>query len=334
VTHSLARSLTHSLTTPASQPASQPGMPAGMGAQRRRRLLLAACCCCCCCLLAARRAQGFLLLPPSAPRTRSLEAAGGGGGPGKVQEFREQEQQEAAAAPLACSRKAFFALAAGLWVALPPAQSFAEALTEGGKVQLTKADIEVAKQAFALFDKRQLGLAEKVFTDAISRWEKTDRPKDEVISLIKARGNVRVDIKKFSAAIEDYDLVVAMMQADGAERPEDGTSRYGEYPDTFVQRGLAREGLADWEGAIEDYSKAVKLWGGGRGEGINPYVLTFRANALGRLQRYADALLDYEAAEKLFTLQKDADRALDARANTALVLFQVRPGPFLFDSRQ
>jgi hypothetical protein len=126
-----------------------------------------------------------------------------------------------------------------------------------------------------------------------------------------------------------------------------------EYPDAFVQRGLALEGLADWDGAIADYSQvpplpprrllrallrcvsccapvciaspalrfllrvclfalqlllvypcaslavsrqrarppqAIKLWGGGRGEGINPFVMTFRANALARTGRYEDAL--------------------------------------------
>lgn len=32
-----------------------------------------------------------------------------------------------------------------------------------------------------------------------------------------------------------------------------------EYPDAFVQRGLALEGLADWDGAIADYSQVPPL---------------------------------------------------------------------------
>ena len=49
-----------------------------------------------------------------------------------------------------------------------------------------------------------------------------------------------------------------------------------------------------------DYDQAIKLWGGGRGEGVNPYVLTFRGNTLTRLNRYADAIVDYEAASNRF----------------------------------
>jgi hypothetical protein len=36
-----------------------------------------------------------------------------------------------------------------------------------------------------------------------------------------------------------------------------GPSKYFEYPDAFVQRGLCFEGLADWENAIKDYSKVI-----------------------------------------------------------------------------
>lgn len=54
------------------------------------------------------------------------------------------------------------------------------------------------------------------------------------------------------------------------------TNALPEYPDTIVERGLAKEGLADWDAALSDYNKAIALWGGGRGEGVNPFVLTFR----------------------------------------------------------
>ena len=66
---------------------------------------------------------------------------------------------------------------------------------------------------------------------------------------------------------------------------------------THVQRGLCQEGLGDWTAAVADYSRAIALWGGGRGEGINPFVLTFRANALAKLGQYSKALEDYRASE-------------------------------------
>jgi hypothetical protein len=62
--------------------------------------------------------------------------------------------------------------------------------------------------------------------------------------------------------------------------------RYYEYPDTFVGRALAYEGIADWNAALKDYDKAISLWGGGRSVDINPYALTFRGNTLCRLGRY------------------------------------------------
>ena len=63
-------------------------------------------------------------------------------------------------------------------------------------------------------------------------------------------------------------------------------------------RGLAYEGLAQWQDSLNDYNAAIRLWGGQASsqrdpkinnvkleeyDGINPYVLTFRGNALSRL---------------------------------------------------
>jgi hypothetical protein len=62
-------------------------------------------------------------------------------------------------------------------------------------------------------------------------------------------------------------------------------------PDTYVQRGLTYEGLADWESAVKDYSKALLLWGGGRGPDTNPYALTYRGNALSFLGRSVSKLI-------------------------------------------
>jgi tetratricopeptide (TPR) repeat protein len=56
-----------------------------------------------------------------------------------------------------------------------------------------------------------------------------------------------------------------------------------------VQRGLAYEGLGDWEQSVKDYSQAIQLWGGGRGPEINPFCLSFRGNSLARLGRYEGA---------------------------------------------
>ena len=60
------------------------------------------------------------------------------------------------------------------------------------------------------------------------------------------------------AAKIDYDKVINMMDSDGEKA--DGTARYLEYPDAFVQRGLCQEGLGDWDAAVDDYSRAISLW--------------------------------------------------------------------------
>ena len=119
----------------------------------------------------------------------------------------------------------------------------------------------------------------------------------------------------------------------------DGTAAYVEFPDTFVQRGLAYEGLGDWEQAVSDYTKAIELWGGGRGPDTNPFALTFRGNSLARLGRYEEAVKDYKASADLFLLTRDEGDALYARANQALALYEtgardeaVKVSPLLFVS--
>ena len=148
--------------------------------------------------------------------------------------------------------------------------------------------------------------------------------REELAELYKMRGNVRVDLKSFALAKQDYDRVLELM-SDGERK--DGTAAYMEYPDAFVQRGLCFEGLGDWANAVADYSKAISLWGGGRGAGINPYVLTFRANALLKLRRFDEAVEDYRAAEALFLLRREEERALDVRANLALALYGMGQTP-------
>lgn len=187
-------------------------------------------------------------------------------------------------------------------------------------VQPTDNDIQNVQTAFRDFDMRRLSEADKEFSTAIAKWRELNRPRDEIVSLLKARANVRLDNKQFESAIADYNEALDMMSVDGEK--EDGTGRYPEYPDTFVGRGGAKEGLADWKGALDDYNKAVSLWGGGRGEGVNPYVLTYRGNVLTRLNKYDEAVLDYSAASDRFNAMRDVPRYSDSRANLALALYE------------
>jgi tetratricopeptide (TPR) repeat protein len=186
---------------------------------------------------------------------------------------------------------------------------------------LSKNDIENVQKAFRDFDSKQLDAADIEFTVAIAKWKSLNRPRDEVVSLIKARANVRLDNKKFESSLSDYNEAIEMMRSDGEDAQ--GIAKYPEYPDTFVGRGGAKEGFADWDGALQDYNKAINLWGGGRGEGVNPYVLTYRGNVLCRLGKYREAIDDYEAASNRFIGMRDIPRYSDSRANLALALYEV-----------
>lgn len=188
-------------------------------------------------------------------------------------------------------------------------------------IQPSQADNQLVQQAFRDFDLRRFDAAEKEITQAIQRWAELDRSRDEIVSLLKVRANIKLDNKDFPGSLADCNEALKLMKPDGEK--EDGTARYPEYPDTFISRALAKEGLADWVGALTDYNKAIDLWGGGRGEGVNPYALTFRGNTLARLNRYADAIVDYEAASDRFIQMRDVPRYSDARADLALALYEV-----------
>jgi tetratricopeptide (TPR) repeat protein len=188
-------------------------------------------------------------------------------------------------------------------------------------MQPSQADNQLVQQAFRDFDLRRFNDAEKEITQAIQRWAELDRSRDEIVSLLKVRANIKLDNKDFPGSLADCNEALKLMKPDGEK--EDGTARYPEYPDTFISRALAKEGLADWAGALTDYNKAIDLWGGGRGEGVNPYALTFRGNTLARLNRYDEAIADYEAASNRFIELRDVPRYSDARADLALALYQV-----------
>jgi tetratricopeptide (TPR) repeat protein len=120
---------------------------------------------------------------------------------------------------------------------------------------------------------------------------------------------------------------------------------YAHHPQYFPQlgRALAKEGISDWQGALNDYNKAITLWGGSppsptipktekneKNElteeelGVNPYVLTFRGNVLSRIGRFNEAVRDFELSSDIFlNVQKDIARYSDARANFALALYQL-----------
>ena len=176
----------------------------------------------------------------------------------------------------------------------------------------------IAKRAFEAFDKRNLPLADALFTQTIDEWRRLDRGVEELTALLVARAGVRTDGTKFSKAKADLDEAIALMRPTGEAN---GLGAYREYPDAFVQRGLANEGLREWKLALSDYDKAVKLWGG-EGDGINPFALTYRARAKTETGDYEGALADYRTASSIFSrVDKNVQQASFARAGEAVTLY-------------
>lgn len=63
-----------------------------------------------------------------------------------------------------------------------------------------------------------------LYLAGIRKWKELRRPRDEIVSLLKARGSVRLDNKAFESALEDYNEALELMKTDG--ELEDGTARY------------------------------------------------------------------------------------------------------------
>lgn len=201
-----------------------------------------------------------------------------------------------------------------------------------GFTRLTEGSAEALEQA------------EDIFSTAVQQWRELRRPPGEVAQLLIARAKARSERNELAggrlrplleAAEQDYTEAIGLMRADPRVAPvrADGTAEYQEFPDAFVRRGLANEGLGRWEEAVRDYSTAIGLWGGelngyragefsqGGRLGVNPFVLNFRGNALSQLGRYEEAAADYRTASAQFGAVSDNAGLLKSLANQALALY-------------
>lgn len=191
-----------------------------------------------------------------------------------------------------------------------------------------------------------LEAAEATLGRAIERYEGVlNRPKEERALLRMGRARSRVmqnDLaggrrpEKAAEAVGDLDVAVGIMENDFRDNP--GKALYSEYPDVLVRRALAKEELKDWNGAVSDYSRAVLLLRPppgtpdkpmrgdariteGDGLGMNPLILNYRGNALSQLERFEEALADYQEATEIFLADGELRQASLSRANEALALY-------------
>eukprot|EP00250_Pteridium_aquilinum_P015651 c22681_g3_i2 orf=49-879(+) len=124
---------------------------------------------------------------------------------------------------------------------------------------------------------------------------------------LEARGQVRIDAKQFEEAVSDFTEVVR-------RNPTNFKAYSG--------RALAYEGLAEWENAVQDYTKALdqaQLLTGV----LEPYIINSRGNAFASLGQYQEALQDYLLSVQGFQNAKELDGAIYAASNAALMRIQL-----------
>ena len=123
------------------------------------------------------------------------------------------------------------------------------------------------------------------------------------------RAQVLVDLKRFKPAVDDFDKAVSLYDPNFRSLG------------LLSNRALAYEGLSDWEGAVRDYSDAIRL--SREIGGVPPYVLNSRGNALASLGRWEEALVDYNEATSVFQVMRNLSGAIYARSNAALTLAEL-----------
>lgn len=92
----------------------------------------------------------------------------------------------------------------------------------------TDKDNQMVQMAFKDFDSRRFDAADKEFGLSIKKWKELNRPRDEIVSLLKGRANARLDNKDFKGSVADNDEAIELMSVDG--KKADGTATYPEYP--------------------------------------------------------------------------------------------------------
>lgn len=118
-----------------------------------------------------------------------------------------------------------------------PVMSMLLVADDNTALEPTDQQKQLVQIAFRDYNSKRFDASNEEFTQAIKIWkDDLHRPRDEIVSLLKARANVRLDKKDFTAALEDYNKCLELMGNDGETAKGLGT--YPEYPDTFVGKHI------------------------------------------------------------------------------------------------
>ena len=158
-----------------------------------------------------------------------------------------------------------------------PAAAVAGALDESSLAAL-QAD---AATAFAAQD---FPAAERALSSLIAA-------EPQNVAWFEGRAQVRVDAKRFEAALQDFDAALALLGSPSAGSAAQARLRSG--------RALALEGLSRWSEALADYDVALAA-ATTAGFLPDPYIVNSRGNVLASLGRWAEARDAYTSAAAIF----------------------------------
>lgn len=150
-------------------------------------------------------------------------------------------------------------------------------------------------EAFQLTNKGKFKLADSIWTEIIGLNEKN-------AAAWSNRGNCRTSQGRFSEAIQDFDRAIQLAPLE---------------PDPHLGRGVALEGLRDYNSALEEYELANNAH-------INRYGLPDPVTYNNRGNVYGTGLGQWEKAVDLFHQAGNMSRQyIFPRANEALALYQL-----------
>jgi hypothetical protein len=192
--------------------------------------------------------------------------------------------------------------------------------------------------AFAAYADRDFDGAER----ALSRLLDASQPRSsgDRARLLEMRGSAFVDGKRFREALADFDGALKAQEeaAASSSSPSDDPYDRAYAPATararlLAGRALAREGVSDWKGALDDYDQAAAL-AAADGAAPDPYVANSRGNCLASLAQWKEARSAYLEAADLFqgasgfrgrggSTTARLDGAIFAASNAALMLAQL-----------
>ena len=144
-----------------------------------------------------------------------------------------------------------------------------------------------------------LSLVVEAYDHSIPLWDKSNPNKGFALN---NRGNAKADLGNYAGACEDIQWGMSLVGDDWVKvllanlahvlirwgRHEDAIkscdkalAMWDEYADAYTYRGLAKEGLGDYRGALKDFNEAIRLKSGLCGCASISRVFSFAAEEIG-----------------------------------------------------